>query len=411
MPAAARMAGHVRSGVACRCRPPFIDQEPPMMRSRALFRLALAAAAALAPSAARAQELTPREIAAAAQRATVQIRALDSRGRVDALGSGFFVSPDGVIVTNFHVIQDAHALQVETFDGEVYDNVYYVTSDPRRDVAVLKVPVEGAVSLRLGSDTAAVVGAEVYAMGHPLGQTGTFSDGLVSASRTVEGVSMIQISAPISSGSSGGPVMDGRGEVIGVATMVMSGGQNLNYAVPVRYVRPLLQTGDPPQRFARSQLPRASGGLASVGEPGVEAGTNLRPRGSARSARTEEDRWEAQVIGFLENGEEVLEREGFARTHNYETGTLARGASGTIRVRLDAGVTYMLLGACDTDCDDVDLKIHGPRGTLLDSDTDADDFPVVSVTPSVSGEYTVRVTMARCDTSICYYSLGVYGKR
>ncbi|HYR11427.1 MAG TPA: trypsin-like peptidase domain-containing protein [Longimicrobium sp.] len=383
-----------------------------MMCSRALPRLALVALAGLAPSVAQAQNLTPREIAAAAQRATVQIRALDSRGEVDGLGSGFLVSPDGVIVTNFHVIQHAHALQVETFDGEVYDNVYYVTADPRRDVAVLKVPVEGAVSLRLGSDTAAVVGAEVYAMGHPLGQTSTFTDGLVSANRTVEGVSMIQISAPISPGSSGGPVMDGRGEVIGVATMVLAGGQNLNYAVPVRYVRPLLGTGDPPQRFARSLLPRASGGLASVGErpsarPGSSrVGERMPPRSASGGSR-----WEEQVIGFLEMGEEMLEGEGFARTHEYETGTLGRGASETVRIRLDAGVTYMLLGACDTDCDDVDLKLLSPRGTLLDSDTASDDFPVLTVTPSVSGEYTVRVTMARCDTSVCYYSLGVYGSQ
>jgi hypothetical protein len=383
-----------------------------MMCPRALPRLALVALAGFAPSAARAQSLTPREIAAAAQRATVQIRALDSRGGVDGLGSGFLVSPDGVIVTNFHVIQHAHALQVETFDGEVYDNVYYVTADPRRDVAVLKVPVEGAVSLRLGSDTAAVVGAEVYAMGHPLGQTSTFTDGLVSASRTVEGVSMIQISAPISPGSSGGPVMDERGEVIGVATMVLAGGQNLNYAVPVRYVRPLLGTGDQPRRFARSLLPRASGGLASVGErpsarPGSSrVGERMPPRSTSGGSR-----WEEQVIGFLETGEEMLEGEGFARTHEYETGTLRRGASESVRIRLDAGVTYMLLGACDTDCDDVDLKLLSPRGALLDSDTAADDFPMLTVTPSVSGEYTVRVTMAQCDTSVCYYSLGVYGSQ
>jgi hypothetical protein len=383
-----------------------------MMCSRALPRLALVALAGFAPSAARAQGLTPREIAAAAQHATVQIRALDSRGEVEGLGSGFLVSPDGVIVTNFHVIQHAHALQVETFEGEVYDNVYYVTSDPRRDVAVLKVPVEGAVSLRLGSDTAAVVGAEVYAMGHPLGQTSTFTDGLVSANRTVEGVSMIQISAPISPGSSGGPVMDERGEVIGVATMVLAGGQNLNYAVPVRYVRPLLGTGDQPQRFARSLLPRASGGLASVGgRPSARPGSSrVGERMPPRSA-SGDSRWEEQVIGFLEMGEEMLEGEGFVRTHEYETGTLRRGASESVRIRLDAGVTYMLLGACDTDCDDVDLKLLSPRGALLDSDTAADDFPTLTVTPSVSGEYTVRVTMARCDTSVCYYSLGVYGSQ
>ncbi|HEX6367460.1 MAG TPA: S1C family serine protease [Longimicrobium sp.] len=383
------------------------------MRARALLRLALVAAAALVPPAARAQSLTPREIAAAAQRATVQIRALDARGGVSGLGSGFFVSPDGVIVTNFHVIQNAHALQVETFDGEVYDNVYHVTSDPRRDVAVLKVPVEGAVTLRLGSDTAAVVGAEVYAMGHPLGQTSTFSDGLVSADRTVRGVSMIQISAPISSGSSGGPVMDGRGEVIGVATMVMTGGQNLNYAVPVRYVRPLLGTGDTPQRFARSQLPRASGGLASVGErpSSAAAGSSGGDGRLRRRSGPTRSRWEEQVIGFLENGEEVLEREGFSRTREYETGALDRGASRTVRIRLEEGVTYMLLGACDTDCDNMDLKIFGPGGRLLDSDVAGDDFPVLTVTPAASGEYTVRVTMTSCETAYCYYSLGVYGNR
>jgi hypothetical protein len=382
-----------------------------MMRSRALPRLALALAAAgvLAPPAARAQNLAPREIAAAAQHATVQIRALDARGRVDGLGSGFFVSPDGVIVTNFHVIEDAHALQVETFDGEVYDNVYYVTSDPRRDVAVLKVPVEGAVTLRLGSDTATAVGAEVYAMGHPLGQTSTFSDGLVSAHRTVEGVSMIQISAPISSGSSGGPVMDGRGEVVGVATMVLTGGQNLNYAVPVRYVRPLLDTGDRPQRFARSLLPGATGGLAAVGgspragSGSSRAGGRVPPRSGSAP-----DSWEEQVIGFLQSVEEVMEGEGFARTHDYETGSLRRGGSETIRVHLESGVTYVLLGACDTDCDDVDLRVFGPRGALLDSDLETDDNPVLSVTPTLSGVHNVRVTMASCDTSVCYYALGVY---
>lgn len=377
-----------------------------MMRLRALSRIALAAAV-LAPAAARAQNPTPREIAAAAQRATVQIRALDASGDVDGLGSGFFVRPDGVIVTNFHVIEDAHALQVETFDGEVYDNVYYVTSDPRRDVAVLKIPVEDAVTLRLGTDadTATAVGAEVYAMGHPLGQTSTFSDGLVSAHRTLEGVSMIQISAPISSGSSGGPVMDVRGEVIGVATMVLSGGQNLNYAVPVRYVRPLLATGDSPRRFARSLLPRASGGLAALGgSPGAGPGS---PRVGGSSGAP--DSWEEQVISFLQSTEDEFESRGFSRTHEYETGTLRRGGSETIRVNLDAGVTYVVVGACDTDCDDVDLRVYGPRGTLLDSDLASDDYPVLTLTPRVSGEHTVKVTMARCDTSVCYYSVGVYG--
>ncbi len=117
------------------------------------------------------------------------------------------------------------------------------------------------------------------------------------------------------------------------------------------------------------------------------------------------------MISFLRAGEGLLEGEGFARTHEYETGTLRRGTSATARVNLDAGVTYILLGACDTDCDDVDLRVFAPRGTLLDSDVATDDSPVLTITPTVSGEHTVRVTMADCDTSVCYYAVGIYGAR
>jgi hypothetical protein len=392
---------------------PYQTRDLPMMRLRALPRLVLAlAAAGLAPSAAWGQDLTPREIAAAAQRATVQIRALDARGEVGGLGSGFFISPDGTLVTNFHVIQDAHALQVETFDGEVYDNVYYVTSEPRRDVAVLKIPVEGAVSLRLGSDTAAVVGAEVFAMGNPLGQTATFSDGLVSATRTVEGVSMIQISAPhllrlvrrpgdgrARGGDRGGHHgVDGRAE------------PELRRARALR--SPPAGDGRPAPALSRSLLPRASAGLAAVGERPDTGSGSSRAGGRARQRSTGTgDEWEEQVITLLQAGEGMIEGQGFVRTHEYQTGTLRRGGSEGVHVRLDAGVTYMLLGVCDTDCDDVDLRIFGPRGGLLDSDVALDDFPVVSVTPAVSGDYTVRVTMAECDTSLCYYAVGVYGSQ
>ena len=361
------------------------------------------------PSLSHAQRLTPREIAATAQAATVQVRAMSSRGTEEGQGSGFFVSPDGLIVTNFHVIDGAEALQVETAAGEVYDNVYYVTADPRRDLAVLKIPVDGATSLRLGSDTAAVIGAEVYAMGNPLGLTGTFSDGLVSAHRTLEGVSMIQISAPISPGSSGGPVMDDHGEVIGVATLIMTGGQNLNYAVPVRYVRPLLSTGDVPQRYSASLLPRSSGGLAALG-------AERRPRssGSRRDGSSTPDGgtdWEGQVLGFLENGEQLLESRGWARSHDYETGAIARGQYQTLSFPLVVGTTYMFIGACDTDCDDLDFRLYSPSGVLVDDDVAADDFPTVSVVTQGSGMYKLRVSMARCDTDVCYYGVAVYATR
>lgn len=194
--------------------------------------------------------LSAEEIADRARRATVQIRALDSRHRTIGEGTGFFVARNGLIATNVHVIRGAESLQVETLGGDIFDIVYLVTADSRRDIAILKVPVENARSLSLASDEDAAVGATVYVMGNPLGQVGTFSNGLVSAQRSVDGVTLVQITAPISPGSSGGPVMNERGEVIGVTTLMLRGGQNLNYAVPVRYVRPLTLTTDEPRRYS-----------------------------------------------------------------------------------------------------------------------------------------------------------------
>jgi S1-C subfamily serine protease len=207
------------------------------------------------------QSLTPAQIAERAARSTVQIRAFDAQNRRIQSGTGFVISSNGTIVTNYHVVQGAHALQIEINSNEIYDNVYYVTSDPRRDLVVLRIFVENLHPLALGSDVDAAVGERIYVMGNPLGQINTFSDGIVSAKRTVEGVALLQITAPISSGSSGGPVMNARGEVIGVATMGVRGGENLNFSVPVRYVRPLMAGGDRPQRFTASILPPSPGGL------------------------------------------------------------------------------------------------------------------------------------------------------
>lgn len=264
-----------------------------------MSRLFLFVALLIAAPALAAQTALPtEEIADRAGRVTLQVRSFDARAQPIGRGSGFFVTSGGVLVTNFHVIEDAERLQIETSDGEIYDNVYYVTADPRRDVAILRVPVEGAPSLTLSSDQEVPVGAPVYVMGNPLGQTGTFSDGLVSARRRMEGVDMVQISAPISPGSSGGPVMDRTGAVIGVAALIMEGGQNLNYAVPVRYIRPLLSTGDVPRPYDVSLLPPVTGGLATLyevddpprsasGGGGGRGRGRRRPLGGQRQGETE----------------------------------------------------------------------------------------------------------------------------
>jgi S1-C subfamily serine protease len=208
----------------------------------------------------QAPVMTAQEIAARSISASVLIRAFDSDGQEIGQGSGFLVSSDGKIVTNYHVIDGAVALRVFLRDSTDYEDVALLAADERRDLAVLKVPVSEQPFLPLGLDSRSNIGDKVYTVGSPLGLDGTFSEGLLSARRVVDGVSLLQMSAPVSPGSSGGPVLNAVGEVIGVTTASARGGQNLNIAVPARYVQPLLAGVTAPQRrFARAALTPLSG--------------------------------------------------------------------------------------------------------------------------------------------------------
>jgi hypothetical protein len=116
----------------------------------------------------------------------------------------------------------------------------------RRDLVVLEIESKGLKPLVLGNSDRVRPGETVVAIGNPLGLEHTVSNGLVSAVREVAPeLTMLQISAPIAPGSSGGPLFNDRGEVIGVATGILVGGQNLNFGVPVNYLKPLLESASP----------------------------------------------------------------------------------------------------------------------------------------------------------------------
>jgi hypothetical protein len=123
-----------------------------------------------------------------------------------------------------------------------------------------------------------------------------------------------------------------------------------------------------------------------------------------------QDEWEAQVGRILAQASAQYEQRGYHPSHAVHTGALNNGAGEDVTVPLEAGVQYQIVGVCDTDCTDLDLRLVNPDGVDVDSDAQADDLPIVSVTPSRAGSYRIHVVMAACSAEPCRYGLGIYAK-
>ena len=186
-------------------------------------------------------QISPRELAQKGFRSVVLLAMSDSNGQPLCIGSGFFVSED-VLATNAHVVEGAGGGSAKLVGkAQTFQILGVLAVDRHADLALLKV-AKKAPSLELSQDSIPAVGDNVYVIGNPLGLEGTFSAGIVSGVRTIGKDSIIQMTAPISPGSSGGPVMNSRGEVIGIAVATFKEGQNLNLAVPVSYLARMLET-------------------------------------------------------------------------------------------------------------------------------------------------------------------------
>jgi len=162
-------------------------------------------------------------------------------------GSGFFITPDGELLTNNHVVEDADELEIELSDGSRY-SVKVVGRDPATDIALIRVehPDKDFAVLRLGDSAAARVGEWVMAVGNPLNMDHTVTVGVVSAKGRRLGISdtsfenFIQTDAAINFGNSGGPLINLRGEVIGINTAISARGQNMGFAVPINTAKLIL---------------------------------------------------------------------------------------------------------------------------------------------------------------------------
>jgi hypothetical protein len=176
----------------------------------------------------------------AALESVVSLIISDSEGKAIAQGSGFLVDGSGKVVTNFHLIENAARVAVKSTEGAFYPVTGILAVDKDNDLAVLKVAGKNFKILPLADSDRVHVGDKVVAIGSPLGLEQTVSDGLISGIRDVGSSKVFQTTAAISPGSSGGVLLNAHGEVIAVTAFQLTSGQNLNFAIPVNYVKPLL---------------------------------------------------------------------------------------------------------------------------------------------------------------------------
>ena len=172
----------------------------------------------------------------ASQESVFLIYMNDSKGEPQALGSAFVVAPR-TLVTNAHVVREGSPVLAV---GPVRIPITVISRDLENDLAVLSVGVDLTSKVLPLSGSLASPGERVFAIGNPEGLEKTISEGLVSGIRRIDQRTLLQITSPISPGSSGGPVLDSQGRVVGVAVGMLTDGQNLNFAVPSSYVRELL---------------------------------------------------------------------------------------------------------------------------------------------------------------------------
>jgi Trypsin-like peptidase domain len=173
-----------------------------------------------------------KEIAKNCLPATVSLVMEDNYKQPISLGSGFIIG-DGKVVTNLHVIEGAkYGLVFVNGSTTKHKIEGYFAIDNKNDLAILSIPSLSDKALPLENSSIPEVGEKIYAIGNPKGLSGTISEGIISGIRNLDEQNLIQITAPISPGSSGGPVINNNGQVVGVAVGTLTSGQNLNFAIP-----------------------------------------------------------------------------------------------------------------------------------------------------------------------------------
>jgi serine protease Do len=205
--------------------------------------------------------LTSAELAKRVSPSVVVIQGKTESG--DVLGSGFIVSKDGKIVTNLHVIKDMKTGSVQLANGEIFGPVSVLAIDERRDLAVVGIPGFDRPALELGDSDAVTIGEPLVVVGSPHGLEGTVTAGILSSVRDGgDGYKLLQTDAAVNPGNSGGPLVNNKGQAIGVVSFKLRSAEGLNFAIPVNYVLGLLNNLHEPMTL--EQMRQSLVGTASA---------------------------------------------------------------------------------------------------------------------------------------------------
>jgi len=224
-----------------------------------------------------AQPLSGDQVVERVSPSAVSILTGKGDGQLAGVGSGVIIRSDGVILTANHVVKGMREVQVRLRSGEIYDQAELIASDERRDVAALRIPATGLPVLPLGNSGTTPSGAAVFVVSNAVGLPWTASSGILSATRMADevpgagsGYRILQFTAPLAPGSSGGLLVDAEARILGIVVGTFSVGQNINFAVPIESVAGLANaTGG--ARFESGMRLQAPGSRAPAAA-GIPAG-------------------------------------------------------------------------------------------------------------------------------------------
>lgn len=277
-------------------------------------------------------QMDAEQIAATGGPAVFLLEIYNQNGQKTATGSGFFIDNSGIAATNYHVIEDAYRAVATLTDGGQHEVELVLGYDKQRDVAIIKIEGSGFAALELADSDTLRNGQKIFCLGSPLGMDNSITEGIVSnTNRIVGGQSYIQISAPISPGSSGGAVLDDSCRVVGISTGTLSNGQLTNMAVPSNAIA-AVELGSGITLAELNGLGGVTAGYAeNAGIPdyGIVTGATVSSKSGpdfqgimSYAYEYEESQLIAYTQNLIQNGFTVVDQAGdmFSRSYLYQSG-------------------------------------------------------------------------------------------